>query len=54
MLLVYHYLRTEAYHRHRIFRSADEYEAFLAQPLEGVNRRFQEAVRRMAGGPTFT
>ena len=48
-VVVHHYLRTWAYDRHRIFRSAADYHAFLAQPLEGVDQRFQADVRRTVG-----
>jgi hypothetical protein len=47
--VVYHYLRTDVFDRHQIFTSADSYEGFLALPLEGGNRRFQDAVRRIVG-----
>jgi hypothetical protein len=47
--VVYHYLRTDVFDRHQIFVSADTYERFLALPLGGVNRRFQNAVRRIVG-----
>ena len=46
---VFHYLRTETFDRHQIFASAEQYRTFQALPLEGVNRRFQEAVRRIVG-----
>ena len=48
-VVVHHYLRTWAYDRHRIFRSAGEYHAFLCQALEGVDQRFQADVRRTVG-----
>jgi hypothetical protein len=48
-VVVHHYLRTWAYDRHCIFRSDVDYQAFLAQPLEGVDQRFQADVRRMVG-----
>lgn len=47
--VVFHYLRTAAFDRHRIFASADEYERFLALDLDGANRAFQDAVRRLLG-----
>jgi hypothetical protein len=46
---IFHYLRTEPFDRHRIFASRDEYESFLSLPLDGVNARFQQAVRRVIG-----
>ena len=48
-VVVHHYLRTWAYDRHRIFRSAGDYHAFLSQPLEGVDQCFQADVRRTVG-----
>jgi hypothetical protein len=48
-VVVHHYLRTSAYDRHRIFRSAADYQVFLAQPLDGVDQRFQADVRRLVG-----
>ena len=48
-IIVHHYLRTERYDRHRIFRSEADYQAFLVQPLEGVDLRFQADVRRTVG-----
>jgi hypothetical protein len=47
--VVFHYLRTSTFDRHRIFATAQQYEKFLALPLEGVDRRFQDAVRRIIG-----
>jgi hypothetical protein len=48
-VVIHHYLRTDVYDRHRIFRSAGAYQAFLAQPLDGVHQRFQADVRRLVG-----
>jgi len=47
---VFHYLRTSVFDRHQIFLTAEHYRAFLARDLEGVDRRFQEAVRLVVGG----
>jgi hypothetical protein len=46
---VFHYLRTSVFDRQQIFVSAEQYEKFLGRSLEGVNRRFQEAVRAIVG-----
>jgi hypothetical protein len=46
---VFHYLRTDAFDRHQIFVSAEHYEQFLGLSLNGVNQRFQEAVRAIVG-----
>ena len=43
---VFHYLRTETFDRARIFANAAEYDRFLDAPLEGVNRVFQQYVRK--------
>lgn len=51
-VVIYHYLRTDAFNRHHIFASAQHYSDFLALSLGGVNRSFQEAVRRQFG-PTY-
>jgi hypothetical protein len=49
-VVIHHYLRTGIYDRHRIFVSAEEYQRFLARPLDGlVDQRFQAAVRRFVG-----
>jgi hypothetical protein len=47
--VVFHYLRTNTFDRHQIFATAREYEEFLALHLEGVDQRFQDAVRRIIG-----
>ena len=47
--VVFHYLRTNTFDRHQIFATAREYEEFLALHLEGVDQRFQHAVRRIIG-----
>jgi hypothetical protein len=47
--VVFHYLRTSAFDRHQIFATAKQYEKFLALYLEGVDRRFQDAVRTIIG-----
>jgi hypothetical protein len=46
---VYHYLRRTNFDRHRIFTSADEYSRFMALPLAGVDRAFQQTVARIIG-----
>jgi hypothetical protein len=48
-VVVYHYLRTAAFDRHEIFVDAARYARFLDAPLSGVNRRFRDAVREIAG-----
>jgi hypothetical protein len=47
--VVFHYLRTTTFDRHQIFASAQQYEKFLSFDLQGVNLRFQDAVRRIIG-----
>ena len=47
--VVFHYLRTTTFDRHQIFASAQQYEKFLSLHLQGVNLRFQDAVRRIIG-----
>jgi hypothetical protein len=47
--VVFHYLRTDTFDRHQIFVTTEQYERFLALHLQGVNRRFQEAVRTIIG-----
>jgi hypothetical protein len=47
--VIFHYLRTNAFDRHQIFVTPEQYEHFLALHLEGVNRRFQEAVKTIVG-----
>jgi hypothetical protein len=46
---IFHYLRTTSFQRHLIFASANDYSEFLAMPLAGVNRVFQDSVRSMIG-----
>ena len=46
---VFHYLRTEIFDRHRIFVTDEDYRTFLALPLTGVNRRFQNAAMKILG-----
>jgi hypothetical protein len=46
---VFHYLRTETFDRARIFANAAEYDRLLHAPLEGVNRIFQQYVRKVLG-----
>lgn len=47
--VLFHYLRTEIFDRHRIFTTPDEYLRFLAMPLTGADAAFQAAVRRLLG-----
>ncbi len=47
--VVFHYLRTDTFDRHQIFVTTEQYQRFLALHLQGVNRRFQEAVRTIIG-----
>ena len=47
--VVFHYLRNTTFDRHQIFASAEQYEKFLSLRLQGVNLRFQDAVRRIIG-----
>jgi hypothetical protein len=46
---IFHYLRTEKYDRHKIFRSAAEYDSFINLPLTGVDAVFQQKVREIFG-----
>ena len=48
-VVVYHYLRTQNFDRHKIFTSAEQYSRFLALPLLGVDQAFQTAVRNIIG-----
>jgi hypothetical protein len=47
--VIFHYLRTQAFDRRKIFASAAEYESFLSMPLDGSNLAFREAVRNVVG-----
>jgi hypothetical protein len=47
--VVFHYLRTDKFDRRQIFVSAEQYGKFLALHLQGVDRRFQDAVRTIIG-----
>ena len=47
--VVFHYLRTDTFDRHQIFVTTEQDQRFLALHLQGVNRRFQEAVRTIIG-----
>jgi hypothetical protein len=49
-VVVMHYLRTERFDRHRIFATAQDFNAFLALRLEGSNAVFQAFVRALTGG----
>jgi hypothetical protein len=46
-VVIYHYLRTARYDRHRIFATAEAFDRFLAMPLDGPDLGFQRAVRRV-------
>jgi hypothetical protein len=48
-VVIFHYLRTSTFDRHQIFLSAERYAGFLGLPLTGVDRLFQDAVRRVVG-----
>jgi hypothetical protein len=48
-VVVFHYLRLHAFDRHRIFADEATYLGFLAMELEGSDRVFQQAVRRLLG-----
>jgi hypothetical protein len=47
--VIFHYLRTKEFDRQKIFTSHHEYQSFLGLQLEGVNKVFQDHVRRVAG-----
>ena len=47
---IFHYLRTDAFDRQRIFASAADYDTFLSLQLSGSNALFQRCVRRVIGG----
>jgi capsular polysaccharide biosynthesis protein len=46
---VFHYLRTEKFDRHKIFRDAAEYGGFIERHLTGVDAVFQKKVREIFG-----
>ena len=46
-VVIYHYLRTTQFDRHRIFSTSDAFDQFMALPLEGPDLGFQNAVRRI-------
>ena len=46
---IFHYLRTDAVDRQRIFADAEGYRAFLEAPLTGVDGAFRDHVRRVIG-----
>ena len=50
--VIFHYLRTHAFDRQKIFTSAGEYKDFLEMSLTGTNLAFQTSVRRILG-PTY-
>jgi hypothetical protein len=49
-VVVVHYLRTERFDRHRIFATAQAFNAFLALQLSGSDAVFQGFVRGLTGG----
>jgi hypothetical protein len=46
---IFHYLRTHDFDRQRIFADEKSYASFLNLPLTGVNKVFQERVRKIMG-----
>src|SRR5579862_4578015 len=46
---IFHYLRTEAFDRQKIFTDPMEYSKFLGLELSGVNKIFQQEVERIVG-----
>jgi hypothetical protein len=48
-VVVFHYLRTTQFDRHRIFASAEEYSKFLALELSGADSSFQQSVKSILG-----
>ncbi len=46
---IFHYLRTHAFDRHKIFASISAYQEFLDLPLTGPNRVFQSCVATLIG-----
>ncbi len=49
-IVLLHYMRTAAFHRHRVFAEAAAFDAFLRLPLEGSNAQFQRTVRDVTSG----
>ena len=49
-VIVLHYMRTAAFHRHRVFSEAAAFEAFMQMPLGGSNAQFQRTVRDVTSG----
>ncbi|MEY2508772.1 MAG: hypothetical protein QOH01_3101 [Verrucomicrobiota bacterium] len=49
---IFHYLRTHEFERKTIFSHEDRYQEFLHSTVSGVNKIFQEHVRRVIG-PTL-
>ncbi|WP_373502076.1 hypothetical protein [Aestuariivirga sp.] len=45
-----HYMRTKAFHRHRIFADRGSFETFMGLDLQGSNMVFQQAVREATDG----
>src|SRR5260370_42557749 len=46
---IFHYLRTHAFDRHKIFASRRAYQEFLELPLTGCNKVFQSCVSTLIG-----
>ncbi len=46
---IFHYLRTHAFDRQKIFASVSAYHEFLELPLTGANKVFQSCVSRLIG-----
>jgi hypothetical protein len=49
---IFHYIHRDQFDRQLIFTEASSYQTFLNAPLAGVNKVFQQSVRRMIG-PEF-
>jgi hypothetical protein len=48
-VVIFHYLRTERYDRHKIFTDEREYQRFIDLRLTGVDAVFQQKVREIFG-----
>ncbi len=49
-IVLLHYMRTSAFHRHRVFAEVTAFDAFMQMPLDGPNGVFRNTVRRATGG----
>lgn len=49
-VVLVHYLRTQAFDRHRIFADPAEFARFMETPLEGSNAIFRESIRTLTNG----